>query len=105
MRFSSERRKKPRTLGSGVARLDAKVASEMSIMTEPWGVKPNSSKRIIGRESAVIFKFLISAMDDEIKERRRRRSNDGDRDLSMARASEISNGGRGQSEDSGWTSF
>lgn len=44
------------------------------MVTWPLRVNPNFSKRIIGRESAVIVRDLISAVERERRERRRTES-------------------------------
>ena len=41
--------------------------------TKPWWVNPNFSNRIIGRESDLMVRDLISALEGESTERKRRR--------------------------------
>lgn len=70
-RDSSERRKNPRREGSGDERVEATETPETLTVTWPVCVNPNFSKRIMGRESAVMVRVLISAVT---KGRRRRRT-------------------------------
>lgn len=49
------------------------------MVTWPLRVNPNFSKRIIGRESAVIVRDLISAVERERRERRERRRTESGR--------------------------
>lgn len=46
---------------------------ETEIDTWPVWVKPNFSKRIMGRVSEVMVRVLISAAEGEMKKKRRRR--------------------------------
>lgn len=59
--MSSERRKKPKRVGSGWASAEIKETEEREIDTDPCGVNPNFSKRIIGRLSEEMVRVLISA--------------------------------------------
>ncbi|GER54338.1 frizzled-5, partial [Striga asiatica] len=77
IRDSSERRKKPNLDGSGEPTADMTETAETVIVACPVCVKPNRSKRIMGRESADILRFLISAEARGVKNSRigrRRRS-------------------------------
>lgn len=69
MRDSSERRKKPRRVGSGVERVETTETEETVMVAWPVWVKPKRSKRIIGRESEVMVRVLISAMVEGMKVR------------------------------------
>lgn len=69
MRDSSERRKKPRRVGSGVERVETTETEETVMVAWPVWVKPKRSKRIIGRESEVMVRVLISAVVQGMKGR------------------------------------
>lgn len=69
MRDSSERRKKPRRVGSGVERVETTETEETVMVAWPVWVKPKRSKRIIGRESEVMVRVLISAVVEGMKVR------------------------------------
>ena len=58
---SSERRKNPRREGSGDERVEATETPVTLTKTWPVCVNPNFSKRIMGRESAIMVRVLISA--------------------------------------------
>lgn len=72
IRDSSERRKKPRREDSGRERVEVTETPETAMVTWPVCVNPNFSKRIMGRESEVIFKVLISAVVRWRRVRKRR---------------------------------
>lgn len=67
IRDSSVRRKNPRREGSILENVEVTETEEMAIEVTPWRVKPNLSKRIIGRLSDCIFNDLISDMDGEVQ--------------------------------------
>lgn len=73
---SSEMRKNPKSegLGGGVFEGEATETELSCMVTWPVRVKPNRSKRMIGRESESIVKDLISARADGIVMRSRRRT-------------------------------
>lgn len=82
MSDSSDKRKNPRRDGSGWEREEVTETAETVILTVPVWVKPNFSKRIMGRASLVIFRVLTSAREGEGRRaaamRRRRRGTRGD---------------------------
>ena len=59
----------------GALREEETETEETEMATWPVWVKPNFSKRIMGRESEVMVRVLISAVVEERMESRKKRSN------------------------------